>query len=276
MPEPYLHFGGQGPLIHLATANGFPPEAYRPLAELLTDRYRLAGYRCRPLRTDQPAETLRHWHELAADMLADLDHLAPDAPIIAMGHSLGGIMSVYAALWQPWRFRALILIDPVLLPRNWLPFIWLLRKLGYEAHSPLARGAARRRTRFPDQLAAFKRYQGRGIFADFTPAALQGYIEGGMCPHPAGGVTLAWPNTWESRIFALVPVDTWHAVGQLRLPFLLVRGRNSDLIIDRSWRRLQRCLPHARLLELPGGHMLPMEHPATVARAAAEFLADIE
>jgi pimeloyl-ACP methyl ester carboxylesterase len=275
MPEPYLHFGGQGSLIHLATANGFPPEAYRPLAELLIDRYRVAGYRCRPLCTDQPAERLQHWCELAADMLADIERLAPDEPIIAMGHSLGGIMSVYAALRQPWRFRAVILIDPVLLPRTLLPIIWLMRKLGYKDYYPLARAAARRRTRFPDRAAAFERYQGRGIFADFTPEALQGYVEGGMRPHPEGGVTLAWPNSWESRIFALVPIDTWDAVGKLRLPLLLIRGRTSDLIIDRSWRRLRRHLPRAHLRELPGSHMLPMEHPDTVAQAVAEFLSEV-
>lgn len=272
MPEPYLHFGGQGRLLHLATANGFPPEAYRPLAEQLTDSYQVVGYRCRPLRTTEAPASLQHWRELAIEMLGDIAALAPAEPIVAVGHSLGGIMSAYAALLQPQRFRALILIDPVLLPRRMLPIIWLMRQLGYKQYYPLARAAARRRTRFASAAAMLERYRGRGIFADFTPEALEGYVAGGTRADPEGGVTLAWPSDWESRVFALVPIDTWDAVGKLRLPFLLMRGRNSDLIIDRSWQQLQRRLPHARLLELPGGHMLPMEHPDAVAAAIKTYL----
>jgi pimeloyl-ACP methyl ester carboxylesterase len=62
-------------------------------------------------------------------------------------------------------------------------------------------------------------------------------------------------------------VDTWGAVQRLRVPLLIVRGASSDMLIDRSWARLRRMLPHASLVELPGGHMVPMEQPAAVAAA---------
>ena len=42
------NFGGDGPIVHLAHANGFPPGAYRLLAETLTDRYQVIA---RPSRS---------------------------------------------------------------------------------------------------------------------------------------------------------------------------------------------------------------------------------
>lgn len=272
MFERYLHWNGSGPLIHLATANGFPPEAYAPLAAQLVARQRVVGYRSRPLWPDSHPYAMQTWRDLAADLLCDLQTVAPAGPVIGMGHSLGGIMTLYAALYRPERFRAVILIDPVIMPRALLPLLWALRQVGQHYRFPLAQQAMRRRTSFESAAAALERYRGRGVFADFTPEALAGYVAGGLRPDGNGGVTLAWSTAWESRIFALAPIDAWDAVARLRRPLLLIRGKTSDLIIDRSWAQLRRRLPHATLVELEGGHMVPMEQPAAVAATVQAFL----
>lgn len=269
--ERYLDLGGHGPLIHLASANGFPPETYRPLCEYLAPSFHVVGYRSRPLWPDSHPNDVQSWHDLAHDLLTDLDTVSPNAPVIGMGHSLGGIMTLYAALIRPERFRALILIDPVLLPRRMLPLTWLARQTGQHHRSPLARGAANRRHRFASAQEALDRYQGRAIFANFTPEALMAYVEAGLRHDASGTLTLAWPREWESHIFALVPIDTWDAIARLRCPLLLIRGVDSELIINRSWAQLHHHLPHAQLVEVPGGHMVPMEQPRAVAEAIKNF-----
>ena len=40
---PFIDFGGAGPYLHFAAANGYPPGAYRPLVETLTPRYRVCS-----------------------------------------------------------------------------------------------------------------------------------------------------------------------------------------------------------------------------------------
>ena len=40
---PFTDFGGRGPEMHFLHANGYPPECYRPLLELLRDQHRLIG-----------------------------------------------------------------------------------------------------------------------------------------------------------------------------------------------------------------------------------------
>lgn len=269
MHEHYLELGGEGPLLHLAPANGFPPETYRPLASALAGRFRVLGYRPRPLWA-AGAPDIGAWRELAHDMLDDLEGVA-DGPVLGVGHSLGGILTLYCALLQPALFRGVVLIEPVILPRSTLTLLWLGRHFGLHRRHPLAAGAARRRERFADRDEARARYRGRGVFAEFVPEALDGYVEGALRDDEQGGVALTWPRAWEAHIFSLVPTDSWDTIRRLRAPLLLVRGRRSDLLVDRSWNELRRWLPEARMVELEGGHMLPMERPDEVAETVLRW-----
>ncbi len=260
----HRELGGHGlQLIHIAPANGFPPEAYLPLAADLAPLGRILGYRPRPLRVDGDPQPRGSWRDLAADLIADVQAVA-DEPVIGIGHSLGGILTLYAAVDRPDLFQAVILIDPVLFARRLQAVIWLLRQSGQGYRFPLAQSALRRRDHFASIEEARQRWQGRGVFADFTPAALEGYLAGGLRPYDQG-YTLAWPKRWEAHIFASSPLDGWRYLPRLQRPLLIIRGTRSELITDNVWRRLRRVVPHATLLELEAGHMLPMERPAEVA-----------
>lgn len=267
----YCELGGHGPrLIHIAPANGFPPEAYVPLAAGLASFGRILGYRPRPLRVDGDTQPGGTWRDLAADLIANLQTVA-DEPVIGIGHSLGGILSLYAAVARPDLFRGLVLIDPVFFRRRLQILIWLLRQSGQGYRFPLAQGAMRRRDHFTSIDEARQRWQGRGVFADFTPAALEGYLRGGLRRH-GNGYTLAWPKRWESHIFASSPLDGWRDLRRWHGPLLIVRGTRSELITDSVWRRFRRVAPHAKLAEVEAGHMLPMEKPAEVAAIIADWL----
>lgn len=267
----YIDFGGTGTVLHLATANGFPPEAYTPLAAPLISRQRMVGYRSRPLWPGSQPEEVQSWHDLGSDLGTDLNALTND-PVVGMGHSLGGIMTLYAALRHPERFKALVLLDPVILERRMLLLIKVMRQMRVYHRNPLVQGALRRRAHFPSAEVARQRYRGRGIFANWDDAALEGYLAGGLRPAPEGGVTLAWPTAWEAHIFSLVPLDAWEVVMQVRQPLLIIRGKRSDVVTDPVWAGLQRRLPHATLVELDAGHMVPMEQPHAVATVVQEFL----
>lgn len=271
----YLAMGGpaHGPLVHLAPANGFPPESYRPFVAALAPNLRTIGYRPRPLWPGSHPDQAPTWHYLAHDLLRDLAAVS-STPVLGVGHSLGGILSLYAAVRHPERFRGLVLLDPVIMPRRMLPLLWAMRRLGQHRRFPLAQGAARRRNCFSSIEEARKRLQGRGAFANFTAAALEGYLAGGLRPHPLGGYRLAWPRDWEAHIFALVPLDTWDALSRLRVPLLLIRGTSSELMTNSTWRQLAQRLPQAQFVDIPAGHMLPMEAPSAVAAALNDWLGE--
>jgi pimeloyl-ACP methyl ester carboxylesterase len=272
-----LHdFGGEGPYLHLAHANGFPPGTYEPLAEALTDRYHVFGMPARPLWPHSKPEGTPDWHPLADDLIAGLDHLGMRG-IVGVGHSLGGVLTMWASVARPDLFRAVVLIDPVILPRPMLLMLRLMRLLGLPTRQPLVRGALGRRRTWPSRQACYEHYHGRGVFATWPDASLQAYVEAGTREMKNGGVELAYPPEWEAHIFATAPVDAWRAVPHLRPPLLVIRGESTDTFQPASHALMARLVPHARFVVVPqSGHMAPLERPAATAEAILQFLKDDE
>lgn len=271
-PDHHLELSGApgAPLIHLAPANGFPPECYRSVADRLAPRMRVLGYRPRPLWPGSQPSEVRSWRTMAHDMLTAMTKVS-DGPLLGVGHSFGGVLTLYAAVEAPERFRGLVLIEPVLLARHILPLVWLMQRLGQHHRFPLARRASRRTDRFHSLEEARNRLKGRGAFANMTPEAFEHYIESALRPDASGTLRLAWSREWEAQIFATLPTNAWGMLRRLQLPLLLIRGAQSDLIVDTIWNDMARWAPQARFAEIPGGHMIPMEQPAALSKLIAEW-----
>src|SRR3546814_3720045 len=70
-----------------------------------------------------------------------------------MGHSYGAALTVRAAAENPHLFRALVLLDPILLPTS----LWLgTRLLARLGRNPMSRAARRRRDRWPSREEAWR------------------------------------------------------------------------------------------------------------------------
>lgn len=247
--------------LWIAPANGFSPDVYRTMAEALTSGVTVLGYRPPPLRGAVTA-AYATWQALADDMLAQLPE---GAPVIGIGHSLGAILTLYAAQRAPQRFRGLVLIDPVIFGQRLRWIIRVLQRLGRGQQMPLARAAARRRERFATPQEAHERWRVRQVFAEFDEAALAAYVQTGLTETADGDWQLAWPRGWEAHIFATSPTDGWALLPQVRVPLLILRGRHSNLIGAALWRRMQRHAPRATYEEIAAGHLLPFEVPHEVA-----------
>jgi pimeloyl-ACP methyl ester carboxylesterase len=265
-------FGGQGPVIHLAPANGFPAATYRQLAARLAARYHAVSLVPRPLWPGSRPESVSDWHPMATDLIQGLDERGLRG-IVGVGHSIGGVLTLWAATARPDLFRALVLIDPVIFPQGRLWLIGAVQWLGLARRIPLVQGALRRRRTFPSRQACFEHYRPKSLFRRWTDAVLWDYAEAGFRALPDGGVELIYPPEWEAHIFATVPTDVWRGLGDVRLPVLLVRGQHSPTFVAVAQERLLRLLPMARAVTIPGaGHLVPIECPDEVALAILAFL----
>jgi pimeloyl-ACP methyl ester carboxylesterase len=271
-PERFYDFGGDGPLLHLAYANGFPPGTYSPLANLLTGRYHVVSAWTRLLWPGGRLESAPTWHSLADDLIEGLASLSAEG-IVGVGHSLGGVLTLWAAVRRPDLFRAAILVDPVLLPPLWLWWVRLLRCLGLEQRLPLVQAALHRHRTWPSRRACFDHYREKAPFARWSDEALWAYVEAGTRPRPDGQVELVYRPEWEARIFATVPTGVWRDVRRLAVPALVVRGELSQTFRPEAQARMARLLPRARFVTIPGaGHLVPMERPAETGAAILRFL----
>jgi pimeloyl-ACP methyl ester carboxylesterase len=282
---PFIDFGGSGPSLHFAHANGYPPECYRPLLTGLSAHYHVLAMHQRPLWPDAQPGSINDWHPLTDDLFRFLrstysvDERNPD-PVIGVGHSLGGIVTLRAALRQPECFRALILIDPVLFPPPMITAMRLMRAFGLSYRlPPLVRGALRRRRVFASREVLLRGYRRKSIFRYMDDASLKVYVEGLTRPHPDGKYELVYSPEWEARIYVTGvwrDMDLWRDLPRLKLPLLILRGAETDTFWASTVRRVQRKLPSAQIVTLEKAtHLVPLEQPGKVVEHIRNFLGSL-
>ena len=269
-------FGGvpDAPLLHIAHANGFHPATYAPLAAPLARSYHVLGLAARPLWPGQLPQKDKTWRLFADDFIDGLEELGAGG-VIGVGHSMGGVTTLLAAIDRPDLFRAIILLDPVLLPPGWLLLQEGIRRLRLPWQPSLVKRALCRHRTWPDRQSAYEYFHKKPFFASWQEAALRAYVEHGTRPTADGQVTLAYPPEWEAHIFGSVPTDIWQFVSRLnsRLPVLFARGERSETFRPDALARAARLLPHARVATIPhAGHMFPLEHSAETAALILSFL----
>jgi pimeloyl-ACP methyl ester carboxylesterase len=234
--------------------------------------------RQRPLWPGSSPGEIADWHPLTDDFLRFLDE-HPAGTTIGIGHSVGGIVTLRAALRQPDRFRALVLIDPVLFPpyiiRSW-QFICALG-LGYQMH-PLVRAARKRRREFDDLDRVFKGYRRKPVFKYMDDPSLRAYVEGIACKAEQG-YKLCYSVEWEMHIYATSvwhDMDIWQGLPGLNIPLMIIRGAETDTFWASTARHVLRKNARARVVTIPQStHLVPLERPAEVNQAIQEFLQEI-
>lgn len=273
---PFIDLNGSGETIHFFHANGYPPACYQPLLSMLNQHYHVISMLQRPLWPGSDPNEIKDWSPLARDLLTFLDQRSIKSTI-AIGHSLGGINSLRSAIHAPERFKALILIDPVL----FTPKIILARRLVIflnlvEKFHPYIKAASFRRREFSDLRSVFGGFRKKPVFKYMDDASLQAYIEGITTSRTGGGYQLAFSPEWEMRIYATGiwhDMDLWRNLSKLKIPVLVIRGLESDTFLPASAKMLIKRLPEARLIEIEKStHLVPLEYPELVSNTIIQFL----
>ncbi len=276
---PFLDCGGTGDPAVFLHANGFPPACYQRLLGLLAQHYRTLAMFQRPLWKGEQPGSMRDWHVLSSDLLHFLDGQGLRQALV-VGHSMGAIAALRAALDSPERFTALVLLEPVLLPRRVMLEWRVVRSvgLGRRLH-PLIPGALRRQREFWSLESAFERYRPRPIFRYFSDEALRAYI-GGMTSRAADGrYQLVYSPEWEAQIYdtgVWNDGDLWDRMPGLKVPTLIVRGAESDTLSESSIRAAARKSGQVRIGVVDRStHLLPLERPRAALELAEAFLSHL-
>lgn len=264
-------WGGAGPTVHFAHANGFPPGTYGKLIEALKTNHHVVSMAARPLWSSDPAAELRDWSELAADLAAELARRGLRG-ILGVGHSLGGVASLLAAADDPGLFRAVVAVDPLVLTGRVSTLWGLMKGVGLGGRLGLVRGARSRRDRWPDRETVLSSYSRKKVFRHWDPEVLDDYIRHGTAVMPDRTRGLRYPKAWEARIFEIAPHNLWPRLRRLRVPTLFIKGESSDTFRDAAARRVARELPMAEVAVVRSStHFVPMERPQELGEVILEF-----
>ena len=273
-PIPYTTYNTGTPLL-FAHANGYPPDCYTSLFNLL-EGYKITAMHQRPLWENARPEEIDDWNPLSDDLLRFIDEQKMKE-IIAVGHSLGGIAILRAALREPERFSSIILLDPVLFPPYFIGMWNIIRafKLEYRLH-PLVAASQRRRRVFKNREIILRGYRNKPVFKYFSDESFEAYINGITCPTGDGSYQLCYAADWETRIYitGVSPdLELWRGLPNLQVPLLIIRGAETDTFFESAGRLVQKKLPSAQVVSiLKSTHLLPLEQPEAVRDEIINFL----
>lgn len=192
-----------------------------------------------------------------AGALVDLFDAAGLEQAVLVGHSMGGMIALQAAVRFPERISGLVLAccTPAFgAPAGPLQQAFLARRLG-----PLDDGATMR------ELAVELIPTMVGPGAD--PVVVRDAVD------LMGRIA---PASYRAAMRALLGFDQRAALPGLALPALVLAGRHDGVAAPAVLRRMAESLPAATYLEIDAGHLLPFEEPAAFAAAVREFLAGLD
>jgi pimeloyl-ACP methyl ester carboxylesterase len=272
---PSQDFGGKGEVLHFLHANGYPPACYRNLLVELSDRYRVKAMLQRPLWEGSNPNDIEDWLPLSSDLILYLEENRA-APALVIGHSLGAIVILRAAIHHPEYFRAIILMEPVLFLPNHI-YAWQeMLATGKVDQHPIIIQARNRRQTFDDLERIFGAYRNRQTFRYLNDQALHLYIQSITCPTDVGSYRLCYSAAWEERIYKTGiwrDLDIWDGLSSFNLPTLIIRGAETDTFMSAQAERMQRAQPQLRIETVEKStHLVPMERPDEVAAIIFDFL----
>lgn len=248
------------PALHFAHGNGFPSPCYRQMLQPLEAHFECSFIDKIGHTAQFPVED--NWNALVDEVIQSVKTQS-NQPVIALGHSLGGVLSVLAALKEPALFRAVILLDSPMLSRVRARAVQVSKQLGLIDRVTPAHRTRARRTHWEDRAAAFHYLKRRDLFKRFTDACLNDYVDYGMT-HDETGCTLRFDPKIEYQIYRTIPHSIAGYEKKLQVPTALIYGEATD-VIHPADRRYMRRKHDIQAYQIPGTHMFPFEYPKETA-----------
>lgn len=257
------------PIIHFVHGNSFPAGTYRVFLDYLRPRYDVQALE---VHGHNPAYPVTDgWAYLVQELI---DTLAArySEPVILVGHSLGGILSLMAAKARPDLVRCVMVLDSPVVAGWRAMLLRVFKFLGADKKFSPARFSEKRRHIWEDAEAAYRHFASKEMFAIWPPEVLRDYIAAGTVPH-ADGVTLRFRREIETAIYLTLP----HHLGSLLhkplvMPVGFVGGTESVECRQAGLAAIRR-LVGKNLVQIQAGHLLPMEAPQQTAAAVLAMLA---
>jgi pimeloyl-ACP methyl ester carboxylesterase len=248
---------GAGPTILMLHGIGGGSQAFAPQLESFSSQgFRAVAWDMPGYGSSAPIEpyTFKGLAESAAALIETLDPSGANAPVILVGHSMGGMVAQELIARRPGLVRALVLSGTSAAFGN-SDGAWQQRFI-QERAAPLAEGKS---------------------MADVAAKLLPAMIGAAALPE---GVRLARevmgavpPSTYRAALSALVTFDRKNNLEHIRVPTLLIAGEQDKNAPPAVMQGMAQRIAQAEYLELAGvGHLANLEAPELFDAAVLSFL----
>ncbi len=262
--------------VHFLHGTGFSAMTLAPLASLLPNDWELwltdvPGHGL----SEQPNHKMPDWPALAesvAEALLNYADVERKGPLVGVGHSMGGIITLFAAVKYPQLFSKIILLDPVLFNTEIIIAQQLMRTFGVWKKSALVRSVSQRKSHWSNVEEMLDELKQKQLYRLWHPAAISAFGQYGANVNADNSVDLCCSPEWESSIFGSYPKGLWKAVRQVNIPVDIVVANKSYPFIPKSAKKAAKINNNIALHHFGNHHCFPMEQPEASARFIEQLI----
>ncbi|CAG9205020.1 Predicted hydrolases or acyltransferases (alpha/beta hydrolase superfamily) [Paraburkholderia sabiae] len=261
-------------IIHFSHANGFPASTYRTIFAELSDDYDVRFIE--RIGHDARYPVTRDWPHLVEELLDDVERRYEN-PVWLVGHSLGGYLSLMAALRKPQWVRGVVMLDSPVIAGWRSNMLRVSQWTGLDERLSPAAATRTRRTRWASRDEAWQHFHAKPAFARWDERMLSDYIEFGIPQVAADGTReLAFDRQTEFLIYKTLPHTFGGRLSRgAPVPVGFIAGTRSREVQQAGLHATQRIAgEHFDWME--GSHLFPMERPIETARAVQRLLRALE
>lgn len=269
---------GHDRVLFFAHGNGFCGRVYESLHRLLAEKYELLMLDI-PGHGRSPASEFVGWNQTAEYLwqgIAASDSYIDGRELHAVGHSLGGMLSMLAASRHPSVFKSMVMLDPIMFPPLLLALMHVVKVLGLtRVFHPFVNSTLRRRNGWQNESEAFSYFYQRKIFKNWTDEALNSYVEHALIAVEKNGssqLRLRCEPTLEANWFSSLPKRLWPSVKALSCPVTIGMGKETYPFSLRAGNYAQKINPSITFNIVEGGHCFMQENPADAANFVFQAL----
>jgi len=251
------------PCIQFSHANGFPAKTYTKIFDLLED-YDISTI---DIHTTSINLEKINWDDLTDEIIECVKKLRQ--PVVGIGHSLGGILTILAAAKEPNIFQSVILLDPpIFMPLKRL-MINILRNFKMDDVFSPAGKSKKRRDHFDSIKQAFEYFQSKDLFKNFNQKVLQDYVKYGLV-EVENGLILKIPVKSEVAIFRNFIIKYPRSI--FNVNGVLAYGVKNSIYWKSDLRWINKKFRKLKIIPFPGTHLFPFENPESTAMLIKRFL----
>lgn len=247
--------------LHFAHANGIPTAVYQPMLKELGQHFQVSSI---PLLGHDPNYPVTDNWPCLRDQLINSVEQQNSKPVIGIGHSLGGALTMMAAIERPDLFRAVIMLDVPVMNRLEALVIFSAKATGLIDKITPAAKSKTRRTHWSSKAEALDYFRSRQLFAQFDERCLQAYVDSGLQPAENGGFELSYRLAIELAIYRTIPHTLVARPKHFKMPMAVIVGDQTDTVYEKQFQRMNNKLGFLSH-RTSGTHMFPLEFPDETA-----------
>lgn len=254
-------------IIHFSHANGFPAGSYSTFLSYLSDDFDIGVIDRLGHHDDYPVTD--NWSYLVKQLIDYFEHTYSQ-PVYAVGHSLGGVLSMIVAAQRPDLVKGLVMLDAPLLTNFEAHGLGLVKRLGLmDKVTPAGRTLGRKED-WDSVEHASEYFKSKRLFSAFDPRCFSDYIHNATLEGDDGRRRLHFKAETEISIYRTIP-NNLHHTERLPMPSAVIAGKGSDVFKRQHELKMRRQLG-MDVSWVNGGHMFPLEQPELTVGLIKQYI----